>query len=261
MQASEQVVRENYNALGLKLIERMYSNDYLSIGGIASTDRLIRQANIGPGSRVLDVGSGLGGPAMRIAEAAGCQVTGLDLLALNVKQAVQRSEARGLTGRVQFVEGDATQMPFEDDQFNVIIGQDAWCHIPDRSALFGECARTLVPGGLCTFTDWVVAEDVPTTERAEMLAAAASPQMGSTEEYLILLPQHGFEVLQVDDISATFVSQYRQIMAELERSREALVEQTSERVMDIVFAKNNTILRAFERGWMGGLSVAARQVG
>ena len=261
MQASEQVVRENYNALGLKLIERMYSNDYLSIGGLASTDRLIRQANIGPDSQVLDVGSGLGGPAMHIAETVGCQVTGLDLLALNVEKASERSEARSLAGRVRFTEGNATQMPFEDDQFSVIVGQDAWCHIPDRSALLGECARTLVAGGVCAFTDWVVAEDVPTTERADMLAAAASPQMGSTEEYMVLLPQHGFEVLQVDDISATFVRQYRQIMTELERSREALVEQSSLRVMDIVFAKNNTILRAFERGWMGGLSVVARHVG
>ena len=84
---SDQAVRDNYKALGLQIIEQMYTPDYLSIGGTASTDDLVALAGIDAQSTVLDVGCGLGGPAMHIAATTGCSMVGMDLLQLSVSQA------------------------------------------------------------------------------------------------------------------------------------------------------------------------------
>ena len=86
---------EFYSPPGTELIETFYSSGYLSMGGSASTDILAAGAVITAETRVLDVGSGLGGPALHIAECHGCRVAGLDIVASNIRTAGERALAGG----------------------------------------------------------------------------------------------------------------------------------------------------------------------
>ncbi len=97
----------NYSRTGSELIEKLYSDDHLSIGGKASTDSLARDAGITAETKVLDVGSGLGGPALHLAESIGCRVMGLDIVEANVRTAAERARARSLDHLVDFRLGDA----------------------------------------------------------------------------------------------------------------------------------------------------------
>ena len=92
---SNEDVLTNYNAIGIDVIERMYSDGYLSIGGDESTREQARLGGIAAGHQVLDVGSGLGGPACLLAGEFGCNVTGLDLVELNVAAARKAANASG----------------------------------------------------------------------------------------------------------------------------------------------------------------------
>ncbi len=93
----------------------------------------------GPGIQAVDLGCGTG--AATKALAAHCEVCGLDMSA----QALVLSKTRGLHRQVL---GDGQCLPFQDGQFDVVMGLDVFEHIPDDRAAFRECFRVLKPGGV-----------------------------------------------------------------------------------------------------------------
>jgi ubiquinone/menaquinone biosynthesis C-methylase UbiE len=245
-------VSQTYSQLGSSLIERLYGDDYLSIGGKTSTDLLVAQAGVTSYTRVLDVGSGLGGPALHLAETHGCSVTGLDIVETNVCEANRRANARSLGHLVTFQLGDATAMPFEMAQFDLVMGQDAWCHVPDKDTLIEECARVVIPGGTLAFTDWLQVGEMAADERGIILAAITAPNLATSKGYRDLLQKHGFTISRQDDISPIFVDQYRDIIAKLKAMKAEISENISPKVFGVLLDKNTTILDAFEQSKMGG---------
>jgi ubiquinone/menaquinone biosynthesis C-methylase UbiE len=254
-------VSVNYSQTGSQLIEKIYSDDYLSIGGRASTDDLAAEAGVTAKTRVLDVGSGLGGPALHLAASKGCHVTGLDIVASNIDTALERAKARSLDNLVDFRLGDATAMPFEDGQFDVILGQDAWCHVPDKDQLIAECARVMVPGGTVAFTDWLQVGAMDGAYLDEVLSAMASPSLATLVNYGEMLERHGLAIVKQEDISATFMDQYSAIYARLENLEGEISKNFSPKVYGIILAKNNSIRRAFADGKMGGGRIIAKLKG
>lgn len=248
----EDRLRTNYNDIGVAVMQAMYSDDYLSIGGTESTDELAELAGIDATSRVLDVGCGVGGPMLHLAATIGCTVVGVDLVESSIDQAQQRSSDRGLSALASFQSGNATALPFEDSSFDVIWGQDAWCHVPDKPALLAQAHRVLRPGGTIAFTDWLAGDGMTIDERQVALNAALSPDAATTGQYLDMLDGAGFTAIRSHDIGSTFVGQYQEICARLNAQREPLIEQFGERVYEIVAELNGTILRGFEGGAIGG---------
>ncbi|MBT7757797.1 MAG: methyltransferase domain-containing protein, partial [Rhodospirillaceae bacterium] len=234
MSSSEIDLSEFYSPLGTALIESIYFDDYLSIGGTGSTDILAAEAGITAASNVLDVGSGLGGPALHLAQNHGCRVTGLDIVESNVQTANERAAARGLDQLANFRLGDAMAMPFEAGQFDVIVGQDAWCHVPDKDKLIAECARVITPGGMVAFTDWLAVGEMDGADRDEVLAAMAAPNLATLASHAANLDRHGFTVLKQDDISAVFISQYNDIIARLESMEGEISETFSAKLYSII---------------------------
>lgn len=252
-------VRRTYNAIGLRIMEAMYSDDYLSIGGSASTDELAAAAGIRADHRVLDVGSGLGGPALRLAETIGCRVQGIDLVDLNVAEAGRRADERGLVDLVDFTEGDASAMPFDDASFDVVWGQDAWCHVIDKVALVAECARVAAPGATIAFTDWLVTGEMGPDERATVLTAAASSEMATAADYRRLLATHGFTDIDETDLSGLFADQYRAIYGRLPELETELADAFGGDVFEFVLELNGSIEQAFTDGKIGGARFIARR--
>lgn len=127
--------------------------DEFHTGGLPATRDLAKFAGIEPGMKVLDVGSGLGGPARALASEFGCDVTGIDLTGEFVRSARVLTEACGLAGSVRFEEGNALSMPFADGTFDLAWSQHVVMNIEDRQQLYREVARVLRPGGRFAFFD------------------------------------------------------------------------------------------------------------
>lgn len=252
-------VRKNYSQIGSALIEKLYSDDYLSMGGTKSTDVLAEKAGIGSDQSVLDIGCGLGGPALHLAASKGCRVTGLDLVETNVEEAQRRASVRALDQLVKFRVGDATALPFEDSEFDIVWGQDAWCHVPDKAKLIAESARVLASGGTIAFTDWLETGAMSDARRAEVHEATASTNMATMEHYCDLLETHGFEAVVQEDISDDFIHEYRAIIARLESLEVEISDTISSKVYRIIQEKNGAILQAFEERVMGGGRIVARR--
>jgi len=256
---SVEAVRKNYSQVGAFLIEKLYSDDYLSIGGTQSTDILADYAGITKDSRVLDVGSGLGGPALHLAGSRGCRITGLDLVDTNIEESRRRAEDRGLKNLVVFQSGNATNMPFNSGCFDVVWGQDAWCHVPDKAKLISECVRVLAPSGTIAFSDWLQTAEMEAAQSQEIHEATASTNMATMARYCELLAECGLSVQKREDISPIFIKQYQEIIARLGGLETEISEQFGLKVYRIMQEKNGAILRAFEDGLIGGGRIVATQ--
>jgi cyclopropane fatty-acyl-phospholipid synthase-like methyltransferase len=115
-----------------------------------------RRVGITAGTVVLDVGSGTGGPACYLAQQLGCRILGVDISEVGHTQALARARAAELSHLVQFQCGDIATLTLPEAAFDVILGLDAWCHIPQRARFLHQCATLLRPRGRIAFYDHVV---------------------------------------------------------------------------------------------------------
>jgi SAM-dependent methyltransferase len=112
-----------------------------------ATVRLAELVGFAGTERVLDVGSGLGGPSRYLAWRYGCRVSGVDLTAEFVRIAEMLTRLTGLIDKVDYRQGDALDLPFDDISFDVVWSQNAAMNIADRDRLYREMRRVLKPGG------------------------------------------------------------------------------------------------------------------
>ena len=127
--------------------------DQFHTRGLAATRELVAFAEVKPGWRVLDVGSGLGGPARVLAAEKNCHVTGVDITEEFCQIATLLSRLTGLERTTDFRHGDATALPFENGQFDLVLTMQIQMNIEDKHRFYGEIFRVLKPGGRFVFQD------------------------------------------------------------------------------------------------------------
>jgi arsenite methyltransferase len=114
-----------------------------------------------PGEVVLDVGSGAGTDSLVAAQmvAPEGRVTGIDMTPEMLAKARAAAAEMGATN-VEFMEGDAEKLPFEDERFDVVISNGVIDLIPDKDAVFSEIHRVLRPGGRIQLADVTIQNPV-----------------------------------------------------------------------------------------------------
>jgi ubiquinone/menaquinone biosynthesis C-methylase UbiE len=120
--------------------------DEFHIRGRKATLELGQSLNLNAGSRVLDIGSGLGGPARTLAETYGCQVTSIDVTPAFCYAAATLSGWVGLSDRVAFRQGDATSLPFGNAEFDAAMTIHVAMNIAAKDKMYMETWRVLKPG-------------------------------------------------------------------------------------------------------------------
>ncbi len=157
---SDQIVESGKDISALTC-DDLSSYDELHIGGRGETRNMSKLAGITKGKAVLDVGSGIGGPARTLAGEFGAQVTGLDITEEFCRTASEFTKLVGLSDKISFKCGSALEMPFEDESFDVVWTQFAAMNIPERSKLYREMFRVLRPGGTLAIHEIMGASDTP----------------------------------------------------------------------------------------------------
>jgi sterol 24-C-methyltransferase len=123
---------------------------------LLATERMVAEdGSFRKGLSILDVGCGLGGPALNIAEYSGADITGVDLCEHHVRIAAENAQLRGLAGRVRFMAADGMHLPIADATFDRVYVFESGCHMPDKEAFCLECARVLRAGGQFLGLDWM----------------------------------------------------------------------------------------------------------
>jgi sarcosine/dimethylglycine N-methyltransferase len=234
-----------------------YDQDHF--GGLQAVDALAEKAGITSASRVLDVCSGMGGPARYLAHRLGCRVTGLDITRSRHEGAVRLTRMVGLDHLVDFCLGNALDMPFADGAFDVVIGQEAFAHVPDKPRLIAECVRVVRPGGIVAFTDILRRDGLSEAELERLRRGMTFQSLETLDGYGALLARSGCTVVAREDLSAWWTEVLKrrlEIYRSLEDTTVAKFGQAHFRRWDETYA---FFVGLFAAGRLGGGRFVARR--
>jgi ubiquinone/menaquinone biosynthesis C-methylase UbiE len=203
--------------------EALQHHDQDHYGGTAAVDRLMAEAGVQASDDVLDVCSGMGGPARYLAWKTGCRVTGLDLTRSRVQGATELTAVAGLSAQVRFVEGNALAMPFANASFSLAIGQEAFAHIPNKVQLVSECSRVLRPAGRLVFSDILRRQALSAEDASQLFEGMRFSEIASVEDYEGWLHAHGMRLVRVRDLSEEWTRILRERHAMYQSLRDATV--------------------------------------
>jgi ubiquinone/menaquinone biosynthesis C-methylase UbiE len=189
---------------------------------LAATDALALHAKINESTHVLDLCCGLGGPARYLAYHYGCRVTGVDMNTDRLAGAVRLTERTKLQDRVLFHHANALQTGLADETFDVIVSQEAFCHIPNKKTLITECVRLLKPGGRIVYTDILARSSMTNEIRSRLETEMVFSELSTLEQYCHLLEEKGCQVIEVEDLS----DNWAQILIDRLAMYRSLKEQT-----------------------------------
>lgn len=166
------------NNLSMEEIENLGYYDFMSylgvpffhVGGLKSTEKLAELCHIDKDKKVLVVGCGTGFSACYIAKKFGCFVVGVDIAEISINKAKERAEKENLGDKVEFRIGDAYNLPFEPNTFDVVITEFV-SQFLDKDKAFKEFVRVLKPGGYVGINELFKDKDIPPKIAEEIMNA------------------------------------------------------------------------------------------
>jgi len=175
--------------------------DTLRPGGLDLTERLAAAAGIGKAMKILDIACGKGTTALFLARKYECQVTGIDLSEQMISQAESKVAEEGLSGMINFYRGDAENLPFPDESFDVVVSECAFSLMPDKEKAAGEIHRVLRRSGRLAMTDIVLRGAVDNALRERAGTVCCMSGAVSVEDYTSLFTRAGFHSPYLEDHS------------------------------------------------------------
>lgn len=170
--------------------------DELHLGWRAATVELGKDLGLASHMHLLDIGSGIGGPARYFAETYECRVTGVDLTDEFVEVAEALTDRCGLDDRLAFHQANALALPFDDRSFDAASMIHVGMNIEDKASLFAEVNRVLKPGARFGVYDVMSMRDAPLPFPMPWASTIETSFVRTPETYRKLLTGHGFQIEQ-----------------------------------------------------------------
>ena len=200
--------------------------DEFHIRGRKATLELAQMLGLDAGSHLLDIGSGLGGPARTVAEAHGCRVTGIDLTQAFCDAATVLSGWVGLGERVAFRQGDATALPFDDGTFDAAMTIHVAMNIAAKDRMYAEARRVLKPGGRFGVYDVLQGEGGTVHFPVPWAREPSISHLATPDEMVELLTAAGFGIEATVDSTEESEAWFEAMAARMSRSAPAVTFQT-----------------------------------
>ncbi|TKG65281.1 glycine/sarcosine N-methyltransferase [Prauserella endophytica] len=187
-----------------------------------TVERMAGKLGLTEGMRVLDIGSGYGGAARYLAATYGCAVTCLNLSEVENERNRRFSEEQGLGHLIDVVDGSFEDLPFEDNEFDVVWSQDAMLHSGDRIRVLQEVTRVLKPKGQFIFTDPMASDGCEKAALRPILDRLHLDSMGSPSFYRRELNRLGMSSVDFEDHTPQLATHYGRVLEETERRNDDL---------------------------------------
>jgi ubiquinone/menaquinone biosynthesis C-methylase UbiE len=191
------------------MLELIWGKGYMAPGGTGNVANLLEGTNPS-GKRILDIGCGIGGPAMEMARVHGAHVVGIDLESPLIDKAREYAREEGLQDQCEFKCVKPGLLQFPDESFDIVISSGAITQTPDKKEIFSECLRILRPGGYLRCYEWMrsdreYSEDMVYWFKVEGLTYT----LETLEQYGQRLSNSGFGEITTQDASPWYANEVR----------------------------------------------------
>lgn len=218
------------------------------------TDTVVSAAGLQGGERVLDVGCGMGGSSIHLAQALNCSVVGITISRLQRRWARWSARWHGVSASTEFRCQDAEQASFEPASFDVIWSIECTEHLYDKPVFFQRAAQWLKPGGRMAICAWLAAETPESPQHIQQVIDVCEgffcPSLGSAADYCRWMEEAGLEVQQTHDWTERVARTWEICIARVRRTGmrrlARLIDSNSLMFLD----RFETILQAYRSGAM-----------
>ncbi len=240
-------------------IEALAPYDQFHGRGLQATEDMAALVAVRPTDHLLDVGSGLGGPARWLSTRFGCRVTGIDVTPEFCAIAEHFTRLIGLDARVHFQVGNALAMPFDDGTFEGAYSMFVSMNIADKMQLYREIHRVLKPGG------WLVLSEIARGKGGDVMyptpwaATGAESFLSTADETRNGLRSAGFEVEQVKNDLQRALNFAAQSRAKVERGEKPPYRANALIHGDAAAAMLANVARGYQDGSLVPIEVVTRK--
>lgn len=180
-------------------VEALSVIDHFHGRGIVATQELIAVLQPVPGEHLLDIGSGIGGPARWIAAHCDVHVTGVDLTAEFCAAAEALNRVTGLADRVTIKNGSALALPVPGNEFDRAYSQNVIMNIADKRGFYREAFRALKPGGVLALSNLCAGNGEPLIYPVPWAETATTSFLATPAQMEADLGAAGFELVSFRD--------------------------------------------------------------
>ncbi len=240
-------------------IETLFDLDQLHYHGPAAVRAAIDRLGLVEGDRVIDVGSGLGGPARLLAAEGGCRVTAIELQPDLNQLAADLTRRTGLEEQIEHHCADFLTIEQPGQHFDALVSWLTFLHIPDRAALLERCFGCLRPGGSILVEDFYARPGLGPEHRAMLENEVYCRALPSWERYRDQIETAGFERIEMEDMSAAWGRFVRDRLDEFLERKAQYVAIHGHDAFQALAHFYAVMVELFQSDGLGGLRWCARR--
>jgi len=254
-----EIVELGRDPLGPLEAELLWPFDQYHYDGVRAVDAVAARLGLAPGERVLELGSGIGGPARRLAATHGLKVTALELQPELHALASALTRQCGLADAVDHRLGNVLDGVPPPGGYDAIVSFLAILHIPQRAELFARCLEGLAPGGRLGIEDFVRLRPLDGAEAEALAVKVQCSWLPEPSEYGEQVEAAGFADVEAEELSPAWTgfTVARRDAFRAARTRNLRVH--GEAVTDGLDDFYATVAGLFESGAVGGIRLTARK--
>jgi cyclopropane fatty-acyl-phospholipid synthase-like methyltransferase len=238
--------------------ERLFALDQWHYHGEDAVRAAAERLGLGSSSRVLDIGSGVGGPARYLAYHFGCHVTALELQPALHSIAVDLTQRSGLDKRVTHICADALTYAYPEAAFDAVVSWLAFLHIPDRPRLCTRLARALRAGGGCYVEDLCMRAPFSAADLRDVRDVVFGISMTSIEDYANDLRSAGFVDVETTDLTGDWSPYAADRLKKWRTNREAYASVHGDGAYVAQEKFYAVIAHLYQSGSLGGVRLIAK---
>ena len=242
------------------LVEDLTKFDQLHYHGTDAIDIFIEKLEINEKTKILDVGSGIGGPARYIANQTGAEITAIELQSDQNNLAKDLTKKCGLSNKVNHICGDILDYDFKNQTFDAVVSWLTLYHIANHEILLKKLFDLLNPNGFFYTEDITSRINLSNADRKEIKKEIYGIHLPYFDKYISNLEQNGFKLIFSEDMSSSWTDFTKERIKKYNSEKERNIRVHGKEVYDSLNSFYNFVGQYFSNGKLGGIRVIAKKL-
>jgi len=242
------------------LVEDLTKFDQLHYHGTDAIDIFIEKLEINEKTKILDVGSGIGGPARYIANQTGAEITAIELQSDQNNLAKDLTKKCGLSNKVNHICGDILDYDFKNQTFDAVVSWLTLYHIANHEILLKKLFDLLNPNGFFYTEDITSRINLSDADRKEIKKEIYGIHLPYFDNYISNLEQNGFKLIFSEDMSSSWTDFTKERIKKYNSEKERNIRVHGKEVYDNLNSFYNFVGQYFSNGKLGGIRVIAKKL-